>query len=95
MKQLDGTFYYYKGYVVQLLPSGFCRIAEVRRSIGLNKDNGNFVDRLPKIIDKIIIEKSQAKEKQEQIVSSAVEKMTCSLLKVLETKLKEKENMEV
>lgn len=93
MQKLDGTFYYYKGYLVQLLPSGFCRIARVNRSIGLNKDNGNFVDRLPKIVDSIIAEKAQAKEKQEQIVNSAVEKMTCSLLKVLETKLKDKEEV--
>ena len=93
MQELDGTFYYYKGYLVQLKPSGFCRIARVTRSIGLNKDNGNFVDRLPKIVDSIIAEKAQAKEKQEKIVNSAVEKMTCSLLKVLETKLKEKEEV--
>lgn len=90
MKQLDGTFYYYKGYLVQLLPSGFCRIARVTRSIGLNEANGNFVDRLPKIVDSIIAEKEQAKEKREQIVQSAVESMTCSMIKVLETKLKEK-----
>ena len=88
MKQLSGTFYYYKGYLVQLLPSGFCRVAEVKKSIGLDKNNGEFLDRLPKIIDSIIAENEQARAKQEQVVHKAVEKLSRSLVTLVETTLK-------
>lgn len=94
MQELDGTFYYYKGYLVQLKPSGFCRIARVTRSIGLNKDNGEFLDRLPKIVDGIIAEKEQARAKQEQVVNKAVEKLSSSLVTFIETKLKENKEVE-
>lgn len=88
MKQLYGTFYYYKGYLVQLLPSGFCRVAEVKKSIGLDKNNGEFLDRLPKIVDSIIAKKEQARANQEQVVNKAVEKLSKPLVTLIETTLK-------
>lgn len=94
MKQLDGTFYSYKSYLMQLLPSGVCIIAEVKRVVGLNKNNGEFLDRLPKVVDRIIAENEQASAKQEQVVNKAVEKLAMSLVTLIETKLKDSKEEE-
>lgn len=91
IKKLEGDFYFYKGFIIQLTKNGFCRFGEVIQSRALNIENGPYLERLPKIVEDIYNSKEKHKKDQEKIVNSAIQKISSSLVHYLDLKCKDLE----
>lgn len=91
IKKLEGEFYFYKGFLIQLTESGFCRFGEVVQSRALDVRNGSYLERLPKIVEDIYNSREKHKKDQEKIVNSAIQKVSSSLVHYLDLKCKDLE----
>lgn len=94
IKKLDGEFYFYKGFIIQLTKNGFCRFGEIINSVALDVRNGPYLERLPKIVEGIYNSREKHKKDVEKIVNSAIQKSASSLAYYLELKCKELEGGE-
>lgn len=89
MQKLEGNFYFYKGFILQITDSGFCRIAKPCVSVGFSLLNGNLEDKSQKMVDRIIEKEKRKREIQEEVVNKALNSLSQSLVNYLDKKASE------